>query len=363
MTGPEPLSIGGRGPDVTDWPVIGHEPIVRSLRQALAVDRVSHAYLMVGPSGTGKATLSRIFARALCCQSPARADMTVPCGICLACRKIERGVHPDVQLLDLATQATLGPKRTSAQTTLSIDSIRQLAADAALKPMEAPRRVIVVDDAETMQEVAQEALLKTLEEPPPSVLLMLLADDAGSLLPTIQSRCQVINLRPVAGGAIAAGLIRSGVDSALAAEIAVLAAGRPGWAIRAAHEPTLIAERRAAADRALSWIEASTYSRLVTAVKVGDAFAKRRSDVFTDLESLLTVWRDLMLLRASLPDLVTQRSAIDRLGALAHRWRLDAITRATRAVQRCQADLESNVRPRLALESMVLAWPAATDSA
>lgn len=321
---------------------------------------MSHAYLLAGPEGVGKSTLAMAFAQALCCQAPGRDDPTVPCGACLACRKISRGTHPDVQRLDLETQRAVNEKRGGQNTSLTIDSIRQLTVDAALRPMEAPRRIIVIDDAETMQGVAQEALLKTLEEPPPAVLFMLLADDAGALLPTIQSRCQIINMRPVPASTIAAALIDGGAEPGLAREVAVMAAGRPGWAQRALNDDRLITGHREAAERALAWIESDQYDRLVRAVRLGDSFQKRRAEVMDDVESLLTVWRDLMLLRVELRDLVVQQGAVERLQTLAGAWSVDAITRATRSVQRCLADLEANVRPRLALEAMVLQWPTAS---
>lgn len=321
---------------------------------------MSHAYLLAGPEGVGKSTLAMAFAQALCCQAPGRDDPTVPCGACLACRKISRGTHPDVQRLDLETQRAVNEKRGGQNTSLTIDSIRQLTVDAALRPMEAPRRIIVIDDAETMQGVAQEALLKTLEEPPPAVLLMLLANDAGALLPTIQSRCQIINMRPVPASTIAAALIDGGAEPGLAREVAVMAAGRPGWAQRALNDDSLITGHREAAERALAWIESDQYDRLVRAVRLGDSFQKRRAEVMDDVESLLTVWRDLMLLRVELRDLVVQQGAVERLQTLAGAWSVDAITRATRSVQRCLADLEANVRPRLALEAMVLQWPPAS---
>lgn len=343
------------------WPVTGHEDVINSLRRSIGRDRVSHAYLIAGPDGVGKKTLANAFARALCCQADDRTDSTVACGICLACRKIGRGTHPDVQLLDLATQRRMNEKRAGQNTTLTIDSIRQLTADAALRPMEAPRRIIVVDDAAAMQEVAQEALLKTLEEPPPAVLLMLLANDAGRLLPTIQSRCQVINLRPVPLATVARALEAAGIEPTPAREIAAMASGRPGWAMRASHDPSMIEAHRDATERALTWIEGSTYARLVRAIKLGDAFQKRRAEVFSDVETLLAVWRDIMLVRAKVPHFAVQQSAIERLAALGARWKLDAISRSARSVQTCLADLEANVRPRLALESMVLQWPTAHD--
>ncbi len=341
--------------------MIGHGDVIESLRRAMVRDRVSHAYLIAGPEGVGKTTLAMAFAQALCCQASDRADPTIPCGVCLPCRKIGRGTHPDVQVLDLATQRAMNEKRGAQNTSLTIDSIRQLTVDAALRPMEAPRRIMVIDDAETMQGVAQEALLKTLEEPPPAVLMMLLADDAGALLPTIQSRCQIVNLRPVPASSIAAALTKAGAEPGLAREVAILAAGRPGWAERALLDESLITGQREAADRALVWIESDQYDRLVRAIRLGDSYQKRRAEVLDDVQSLLTVWRDLMLLRVDLRELVVQQAAAERLQSLAAAWSVDAITRATRSVQRCLTDLEANVRPRLALEAMVLQWPTVGD--
>jgi DNA polymerase-3 subunit delta' len=350
---------GANGTEPAVWPVIGHDDIVDSLRRAIARDRVSHAYLLTGAEGAGKTALATAFAQALCCQAADRPDRTVPCGICLACRKIARGTHPDVQVLDLDTQRRLSDRRGGQNTTLTIDSIRQLAADAALRPMEAPRRILIVDDAESMQEVAQEALLKTLEEPPPAVLILLLADDASRLLATIQSRCQLLGLRPVPTAMIARALAAAGLDLDRAREAAALAAGRPGWALRAAQDPSLIEAQRSSIERALTWIEASTYGRLVRAVKLGDAYQKRRADVIDDVAALLAVWRDLMLVRAAVPEIASLRSAHHRLAEVSASWSLEATTRATRSVQICLADLEANVRPRLALEAMVLQWPSA----
>ena len=157
---------------------------------------VRHAPVFSSPTRPGHVP-SKLDARSSGASCP-----TTPCGACLACRKITRGTHPDVQTLDLETQRRLNEKRAGQNTSLTIDSIRQLAADASLRPMEASRRIIIVDDAETMQEVAQEALLKTLEEPPPAVLILLLANEAGRLLPTIRQALLTVPSWPASSGKV-----------------------------------------------------------------------------------------------------------------------------------------------------------------
>ncbi|MGH2533784.1 MAG: ATP-binding protein [Thermomicrobiales bacterium] len=337
------------------WPVWGHDAVKESLRHDVGTGRVRHAYAFSGPEGIGKTTLAAALARALLCDSPPTPGLA--CLECLPCRKITRGVHPDVQTFSLATQAEASEKAGGKNTSLTIETVRTIAASTAFRPMEGRWRVLIVEDAETLQEVAQEALLKTLEEPPSFVVLLLLVNDAETLLPTIRSRCQVVELRPVGGGAIMHGLALAGVADDRAAEIAGLAAGRPGWAIRAVAEPQLIEERRATVERALTWIDGSSFDRLVMAVRLGDGFTKRRAETYETLETLLGVWRDLLLLRASLPDYLSHRGQGERLQELARGWPLADLHRAVRSVQRCIADLEVNVRPRLAMEAMVLQWP------
>ena len=342
----------------TGWPVWGHDSAVEALRQAVARDRVRHAYLFTGPESIGKTTLATIFAQALLCRQPPQPG--TPCGACVACRKVARGVHPDVQTFSLASQAAASSTKGAKNTTLTIDTVREISATSALRPMEGRWRVVLVDDAEMLQDVAQEAFLKTLEEPPSFLVLILLCNDAELLLPTIRSRCQLIELRPVPRGTIRAGLIELGCEEELARTLSGMAAGAPGWAIAAWRNPALFEERRAAVAKALDWIRGSGYDRLVTAVRLGDGFSKRREETFAELTTLLGVWRDVLLLRTRQHEYLT---VIEAQGTAAEIMsRVDAlpiqdIHRAVCSVRACISDLESNVRPRLAMEAMVLQWP------
>ncbi|MBA3415948.1 MAG: DNA polymerase III subunit [Chloroflexia bacterium] len=350
----ETLGSGENG--TVSWRVWGHGAAVVSLQRAIRANRVSHAYLIAGAEGVGKRTLAQNFAQALCCPVD-RPDPAIPCGVCRSCRRVDRGSHPDVQTVSLRTQAVAAEKPGSKNTSLTIDTVRSLRSSAALRPMEATRRVLIVDDAETLQGAAQEALLKTLEEPPPTVSIVLLANDAEALLPTIRSRCQAIELHPVGSAAIEAGLVGTGVDGGAARELAVLAAGRPGWAVRAAADPGVRQRQAEAVERAVAWIESGPYERLVTAVRTGDGFAKKRDEVFADLEAILGVWRDVMLVAGGVARHATHLPQMPAIEALAESTGLAEAAVALASTRRCLADLEANVRPRLALEGMVLAWP------
>jgi DNA polymerase-3 subunit delta' len=337
------------------WPIWGHRQAVVTLSQAAATNRVRHAYLISGPEGVGKKALASTFAQALCCLQPTVPG--VPCGECRSCRKIARGVHPDVQTFGIESQIASTSKSTGKNTTLTIETIRAMTSTAVLRPVEGDWRVIVVDDAELMQETAQEALLKTLEEPPAFAVIALLANDAELLLPTVRSRCQTIELSLLSRTQIERGLIEKRIDPARAEEIAGAAGGAPGWAIRAIEQPKLLNDRREVLERSLNWVRATPYERVVTAIRLGDSFTKRRQVVFRELEVALGVWRDALLLKSGLATAVMFPSASAELAQVIEAWPLQKVHAALRSVRQCIADLEANVRPRLAIESMVLQWP------
>lgn len=337
------------------WPVEGQDDAVRKLQTALERNATRHAYLFSGPEGSGKAWLARVFAQALQCDQPPQPG--IPCLICRSCRKIARGVHPDVQTFDLQRQAAIAERSGGKNTTMTIETVRELTSTSGLRPMESRWRVVIVEDAEALQETAQEALLKTLEDPPGFMILVLVVNDADVLLETLRSRCQQIDLRQVSRPIIAKSLKATGAPDVTADELAALAAGRIGWAHRASQEPKLAKRRQEAIDAAMTWIEADGYHRLVTAVRMGDLFSKKRDETFGALEAVLGLWRDALLLRLEMTPFLTYPGSASHLAELLAAWDVGALYRAIASVQACIRDLESNVRPRLALEAMVMEWP------
>lgn len=142
---------------------------------------LSHAYILAGPAGCGKRTLAAILASALVCSGPGEP----PCGSCPDCRKTAAGIHPDVI-------------RTGADgKDVNVAQVRGLRSDAYIRPNEAARKVYVLENAQNMNGSAQNALLKLLEDGPPYAAFLLLTDNAGSLLTTVRSRCELLNLSPV----------------------------------------------------------------------------------------------------------------------------------------------------------------------
>jgi DNA polymerase-3 subunit delta' len=237
--------------------------------------------------------------------------------------------------------------------TLTIDTVRRLRSSGALFPLESDRRVLIVDDAETLLEPAQQALLKTLEEPPLGVTLMLLADEPEALLETVRSRCQEIPVRPVPQASVKETLQRRGVADMLATEVAMLSRGCAAWAIAAITDKKLLDARREEQASAARWIASPRYERLVTAFTLGEQFSKRRSEVLSIVQAAIQLLRDEMIAAAQAAgrpwDSASESSGVQP-SAL-------SISRAIQASLQCLSDLNSNVRPRLALEAMVVAWP------
>ncbi len=337
----------------TDWPVVGHRAAVDLLRRSIVTGQVGHAYLFTGPEGIGRRTLARVFAQALVCQHEPGAR---PCGSCSACRRADRNIHPDVLTISLEQQAA-GDTRDSKNTRISIETIRELRSNLSLRPLEADWRVALLEDVELFSLAAYDALLKTLEEPPPFVVLLLIATELDSVPETIRSRCRPVSLEPLSRADVATALIVRGIDPELATMVAGVTRGRIGKAIELASDEAALAARRTAIEAAIEMIE-SPLVAIGTVRRMADGYRRgQRHRVERELDTLLGVWRDLLLIGAGCADQVVNVDMLARLRPLAGQWNLDQIRRGVSATHQVLQDLSINVQPRLALDRMVTQWP------
>jgi DNA polymerase-3 subunit delta' len=210
--------------------VVGQDRAVEHLRAAARSP--VHAYLLVGPAGTGKLAAARGFAAELLC--PNGGD-----GTCDVCRRVLAGVHPDVIVLERLGASIL------------VDDAREIARVASRSPTEGDRKVVVLTEFHLVDK-AGPALLKTIEEPPPSTVFVVLAEQVPQELVTIASRCCRIDFGPIPTDTLAAVLEAEGVESAAALAAAEAAAGRLDRARLLASDPGFAARRaawRSAVDR------------------------------------------------------------------------------------------------------------------
>ena len=324
-----------------NWGIVGHEWAVHLLRQALEEGELSHAYLFTGPPGVGKGTLARALASALLCQGDPR-----PCGECRSCHLVASGNHPD--LFWVQPESEVGR--------LKVEQVRELQRHLSLTPNMAPHRVAILDRFDQATPSAANALLKTLEEPPDFVVLILMAPDTDSLLPTIVSRCQVVPLRPLPVPQIAAALqTRWGVEAETARLLAHLSGGRLGWAVRAATEPDLLRRRQQRIDEMVALLRAPLTDRFRYAAEL----ARDPAAIQEALDTWAGWWRDILLLTGGVEENRTGESLLTNLDQRARLEQMAAQFTPVQAVARIQAvrqamdRLRRNANPQLTLEVLL----------
>jgi DNA polymerase-3 subunit gamma/tau len=187
--------------------VVGQDHVVRTLKNAINRGRIAHAYLFVGPRGTGKTSTARIFAKALNCTGGPKADFDVNDPACLA---IADGSHLDVIEIDGASNN-------------GVDQVRDLRDTAQYAPAQGKFKVYIIDEVHMLSTQAFNALLKTLEEPPPHVKFVFATTEPQKVLPTILSRCQRFDLKPIPSELIIERLKKIAADEKIKVTDAALA--------------------------------------------------------------------------------------------------------------------------------------------
>jgi DNA polymerase-3 subunit delta' len=322
------------------WPVVGHEWAIAHLERAIQHNRVRHAYLFTGPDQIGKTTLARALAAVLNCTGDPR-----PCGECRACKLTGKNAHPDVTLVEAEHVGG----------TLKIDQIRALQSTLALRPYEAHYRVAILRRFHEANPQAADALLKTLEEPAPDAVLILTAHTADALPATIVSRCQPLHLRPLPIETVREALEwRWSVPPPQAKTLAALSGGRMGWAIRAAEHSSALEER----DQAIDTLESMLLGNRRTRFALVEQLSRTKPDLLYTLAIWQGYWRDVLLVAGGSRTPITNYDRANGIRDLAKIVGMEAAQRALEATRRTINYMGKNVNTRLALEVLMLDYPA-----
>lgn len=361
--------------------ILGQPQVRDYLRASLIADRIIHAYLFTGPAGSNKTQAAFALAQALVCPQGAAGPRGGACGACDGCGRAKRRVHPDVHFF--------APEGAAAYL---VEQIREIVADVALAPIQAKRKIYILDRVDLMNVNAANAFLKTLEEPPPGVVFILLGRTRKSVLPTIASRCQTVPFRHIPPTE-AAGIVsqNTGADAELARQAIEACSGSITSAIGFIREKgnarirfrqellrelgrlpqmddwrvlllarRLVEESKALVDQVRVSLEAELeenrdlFER--SAIRRIEARNKRQlslktSEYLHQCISILKSWlRDVMTVAVGTPELIINvdvAADIQRVGADADVARIGA---ALRRIEEAEDALDYNVSPETCLD-------------
>ncbi len=326
---------------MNSWDVFGHDWAVEMLQGHLTRGSLRHAYLFTGPTGVGRRTLALRLAQALNCPSPSAPG--VPCCTCRTCQQIEAGQNADLMVVQAENEGG----------TLRVEQVREVQKFLSLRPYFSAYKVVLLLRFQEANLNAQNALLKTLEEAPDFASLLLTADNAEQLLPTIVSRCEILRLHPLRTESVAEFLAAHAVESDKARLLAHLADGRPGYALRLSQDEKALAFRAEKLDDLTRLLASKGWERFDYAMKL----AKDKDAFRQALLVWLSYWRDVLMKTcdASIP--LTNADRAKEIEALAHSLDIPRARLVTEKLERAVEQLEKNVNARLLAEVILMDWP------
>lgn len=330
--------------------ILGHEQMIEHLRNAITMDKVSHAYIINGPDKSGKMMLAEAFAQTLQCEklreTIAAADgeggAVEACMECHSCKQAVGRNQPDIIYV-----------KHEKPNTISVDDIRtQVNNDIVIKPYSSKHKIYIIDEAEKMNVQAQNALLKTIEEPPAYAIIILLTTNADAFLQTILSRCVTLNVKVVADEKIKKFLMSKYQVPDYQADICVaFAQGNVGKAIQLASSEDFN-ELKAAVLQLMKRLKDIDIYEMGEAIKQISEYKLAINDYF----DLMMIWyRDVLLFKATgdVNGLIFKDEVYD-IKRQAEKSSYNGIEEILKALRKAQVRLNANVNFDLVIELLLL---------
>lgn len=320
--------------------IIGQKQVKEHFQSALQMGKISHAYILNGETGSGRHMLADAFTKALLCENK-ESDSTDACDICKSCLQAESGNHPDIRYI------------THEKASISVDDIReQLNNDIQIKPYSSNYKVYIIPDANKMTEQAQNALLKTIEEPPAYAVIILITDNIHSLLSTIQSRCIILNTKPVNKEEIAAYLVKNlSMEPEQARIAAGFCQGNMGKAIRFANSEDF-QEMKSDVLRLLKNIDTMELSEIMEIIRL---FSQKKGMINDYLDLMLLWYRDVLMFKVTKDaNLLLYQDEYNAISRQASIRTYEDIENILESIDKTKVRLDANVNFDIAIELMIL---------
>ncbi len=330
--------------------IVGHSRLLSLLARVIARDSMPPAVLLAGPPGVGKRLAAVAIAQAINCLQPqsAKEFERDACGECASCRRIARGMHPDVIVVEPGDMGTI-----------KIEQLRDVIDRSHYRPFEGRRRVVIIDEADAAGADAQSALLKTLEEPPSASVFILVSSMPDALLPTVLSRCPRLRFGPLTPNEVASALVQDHGYSEQEARIAAAESdGSIGRALESQSED--LSEARDAAQRILE--ETARNSDPVKRINLARELAEgkgspaeERNRLAVRLRSLGSLLRDVGIIATRADRAMIANTDLEKpLEKLASSFDAQRSMQAYAAVDRALAALDRNASPKVVADWLLL---------
>ena len=330
--------------------ILGHSRLLSLLSRVIARDSMPPAVLLAGPPGVGKRLTAVAIAQAVNCLQPhcGNGFERDACGKCASCRRIARGIHPDVIVVEPGDMGTI-----------KIEQLRDVIDRSQYRPFEGRRRVVIIDEADAAGDDAQSALLKTLEEPPSASIFILVSSMPDALLPTVLSRCPRLRFSPLSPNEVARALVQDhGYSEQEAGVAAAESDGSIGRALESQSEE--LSEARDAAQRILEETARNTdpAKRINLARELAEGKgspAEERNRLAVRLRSLGSLLRDVGIIATRADRAMIANADLEQpLEKLAASFDAQRSMNAYSAVDRALAALDRNASPKVVADWLLL---------
>ena len=318
--------------------IVGHEEIIKHMKNSIAMGKVSHSYIFAGEAGSGKKLLARTYAMALQCES----GDAEPCLKCDSCKRAISKNHPDIIYVTH-----------EKPNTISVEEVRtQIVDDVAIKPYYGKYKIYILPEAEKMTPQAQNAILKTIEEPPAYGIFMLLTNNVDMLLPTIQSRCVRLDVKPVSDDLVKKHLMENLHVTDYQADVdASFAQGNIGKAEAAAQS----AEFENITGNALEILKKIPDMEMADLIEYVKKLTSEKDSIYDYLDLFQMWFRDVLMFKATYEvDNLIYKQEINTIKEQAHVRSYEGLEKILEAIDRAKIRLRANVNFETAMQLLFL---------